>query len=51
MCFAEMSDDEHHNGPNEDEEGDDEDEDFPLFDRGVPQEGPIATIGLERGQR
>ena len=38
VCFAEMSDDEHHNSPHEDEEGDDEDKDLPLVNGGVPQE-------------
>ena len=46
MNFAEPSEEREENGPNTDEEDDGEDENLPVLERAIPQEGPVLSVRL-----
>lgn len=48
--LAEPSEEREEGGPYTDEECGNEDEDLPVLECGVPQEGPVLSIGLGNGR-
>ena len=46
MNRAEPSDECEEDGPDSDEEGDNKDENLPVLERAIPQEGPVLSIRL-----